>query len=393
MQHQIGKIALVLMAIFLTLYCTVLYLHTHDSARLASLYTKPGLREFIGLVCRWSNKQPPVDASRQSTPQPPAEIGRAAQSEPVRPDELLVSETQHFAELVDFLCARVCGHDDTVARLVQLLERNLTLHRMSSEDARLSPLGVFVFAGPPGIGKRHLATLVGRAIYRSRTVMHLDMRDYSDDSAVLELFGSPQPQEAGRLVDAVIKQPFQSIILDNIERSAPPVLERLARVFREGHWCAGGKLAPVSFRHCVFFLVTSAGHEALERLRIPESTEVATSRIADLLARETPLPTGLLRVVQDYLLFQPLTMLNQARVIAGLMEKESLKYNLRLDYVDPAVLAEEVSAITPQDGLEAVPARVVRLMKKPLSKAIESHRRGVLVKHSTPPQERAPRHE
>lgn len=379
-QTPLGKVVFAALIAFTVLYGLVVHLHKHDPARLYVWYGRPGSRQFIELTCRWAKLQPPTAKEVKQGGRGEGNPGGEKQQPDPWFQELLLTQDTHFEQLARHLREHVFGHDAAILRLVRSLERNIKLRRRSSRETSLPPLGVYLLAGRTGIGRRYLANLMSRAVYKERDVFYVDLTEFRHDSDFARLFGPAQDEHANDLVHAVRTKPCHAIIVENIELGSTLIVERLARVLKEGSYSTGGARGRVSFSDCVFFLLTTSGSEFLEKQVIPESTEGSYQILMETLVRRAGFPSTVASVVQDAVVLCRPTRMDQARVVLALMAKECARFKLAIDYVDPVVVVDLVAGITEQEGFEHLPPRVSRLLRKPLEKAIRSNRTTVMVK-------------
>lgn len=327
----------------------------YQRSLLAGVYRYPGVRHWIDVICRFTKFQPPVE----SPPALPAEP---------RPD-LLLFDLPSFRLAEEKLRAVICGHDEQISQLLARLQNSILLRNRTGQHAGHPPLGIYLFAGPDGIGKRYLARKLGNLLYRRQRVLDVDLATVGGSEAdAATLFGSSSTD--GAVTSAVRSCPCQLVILQNVERAATTVLDILRDIFATGQFHDPFTKSPVHFEQCIFVLTTTAGVRTLTTVRDKtEGRRNWNSRAHEVLASETPLTMPFLATVHDVLLFDPLLPIEKAAAIALLMRKECRKYGLGLHYVEPELLADEVQAVTEDFGLSTFPARVARLMHDPLVRA------------------------
>jgi AAA domain (dynein-related subfamily) len=353
--HFFGWTVLLVVVVLAGLTGAVAWMATHDRARLAKLYTRPGCKPFIDLVCRSIDKQPPV-AGRETEPDP----------------ELLLRDAAAFTHAKRCLTEVVRGHDAAIERILDALQKKVVLRMRGGNAGGHAPLGIFVLAGPSGFGKRHLASQLGRLVYRKETVLHLDLAEHPDGSpALASLFGC-DPMSPGRLVAAVKAEPYQTVVLDNVEAAPPEVLDRLAKILARGQWSTQPTSPPVSFRHCVFALVCSACPSSLwqktgvdQGAAGPDDPKV----IAETLAAETPLGPQIISRADQVLVLSPLELLARAEVVALLMKKHCATNKLALGDVAPEAIVELVAGVSDAHGFTYTPTQVGKRLLDPLVRA------------------------
>lgn len=127
------------------------------------------------------------------------------------------------------------------------------------------PFGVFLFAGPTGVGKTHLAQLLAEYLFGSRErVIRLNMADFAEDASAATLFGSPEgyrpSDQRGVLHQRVVGHPFAVLLLDEFEKAPRKVHDRFMQLFDEGSF-TNGLGEQVSCRSMIIIATSNAGAE------------------------------------------------------------------------------------------------------------------------------------
>jgi len=129
------------------------------------------------------------------------------------------------------------------------------------------PIASFLFLGPSGVGKTHLAKTIAGALFGDPTsVIRLDMSEYSEGSSLSKLVGAPAGyigyRESAKLTDQIKRKPHSVVIFDEIEKAHRDVQQILLQILEEGELSdATGR--PISFRHAVVVLTSNIGAERL----------------------------------------------------------------------------------------------------------------------------------
>jgi ATP-dependent Clp protease ATP-binding subunit ClpC len=176
----------------------------------------------------------------------------------------LVAETldrgmgSRLLTLEGFLRERVLGQDAAITRV----SRRLRLAFASSRDRR-GPAAVFLFLGPSGVGKTGTARLVAEHLFGSASGMiRIDASELMEEQGVSRLIGSPRDpvghEEEGSLTGGIRAKPHALLLLDEIEKAHPRVLDVFLRLFDEGRLTdAEGRLA--DGRHLVVVMTSNLG--------------------------------------------------------------------------------------------------------------------------------------
>lgn len=335
----------------------------HRRRQLRRINTWPVAREYIAMVARISNLQPPE--KRRATDEPDENLLL------VTPDEFTAARRE--------LRSLVLGHDAAIRRIIEHLQKRILLSEKRDEAEPAPPLATLLLCGPAGIGKSYLGTVLGQLVFRPGLTLELNMQDYSEDSTAVDmLFGSDTRD--GDLISAVRSNPWHTIILNDVEFAAPRVQQflRLMLSNHQGDIYDPFSRSTVSFRNCVLLLCTAAQSEELSDL-IDQQPDVVRSRVLDRLGADTPLEPKFLSQVEDVVLMQRPEPMVAAEIVHMLMQQECQRYEQSLRHVDPHVLADLTRQATSDDGFELIPARVETLLREELAEAVRTGRQGITV--------------
>ncbi|MDR0231995.1 MAG: ATP-dependent Clp protease ATP-binding subunit [Dysgonamonadaceae bacterium] len=144
------------------------------------------------------------------------------------------AENQKLLEMKEQLKAKVIGQDEAVEKIVKAIQRN----RIGLKDPN-KPIGTFMFLGPTGVGKTHLAKMLAEYLFDSSdSLIRIDMSEYMEKFTVSRLIGAPPGyvgyEEGGQLTEKVRRKPYSVVLLDEIEKAHPDVFNLLLQVLDEG---------------------------------------------------------------------------------------------------------------------------------------------------------------
>lgn len=173
-------------------------------------------------------------------------------------------EASRLRSLRDHLARRVVGQQEAVERIARTIRRS----RAGLQDEN-RPIGVFLFVGPTGVGKTLLAKEVSKWLFdEHRGLIRIDMSEYAEKHNVARLIGPPPGYvgygEGGQLTEAVRRQPYAVVLLDEIEKAHPEVFNTLLQLFDEGR-LTDGSGRTVDFRNTILIMTSNVGSREVAR--------------------------------------------------------------------------------------------------------------------------------
>jgi len=173
-------------------------------------------------------------------------------------------ESKKLLKLESELRKKIIGQDFATEVVSKALRRS----RADLKDPK-RPIGSFMFLGPTGVGKTHLAKVLAERIFGDQeSLIQIDMSEYMEKHAVSRMIGSPPGyvghEEGGQLTEAVRRKPYAVILFDEIEKAHPDVAQILLQILEDGRLTdsLGRK---VDFRNTILIMTSNVGAHILQR--------------------------------------------------------------------------------------------------------------------------------
>ncbi|UXV31554.1 ATP-dependent chaperone ClpB [Mammaliicoccus sciuri] len=283
---------------------------------------------------------------------------------------LVETEREKLLKLSDILHERVVGQDEAV----DLVSDAVVRARAGIKDPN-RPIGSFLFLGPTGVGKTELAKTLAATLFDSeKHMIRIDMSEYMEKHSVARLIGAPPGyvgyEEGGQLTEAVRRQPYSVILLDEIEKAHNDVFNVLLQLLDEGR-LTDAKGRSVDFKNTIIIMTSNIGSQYLldgvtENGEIEESTK---KQVDDSL--HAYFKPEILNRMDDIVLFKPLSIKDMSHIVDHIIT------NLNIRLVDQHIkvsvdqdvkewIAEE--AYEPQFGARPLKRFVQRQIETPLAR-------------------------
>lgn len=173
------------------------------------------------------------------------------------------AEGQRLLEMRQELKEKVIGQDEAVDKIVKAIQRN----RVGLKDPN-KPIGTFMFLGPTGVGKTHLAKKLAEFLFDStENLIRVDMSEYMEKFNVTRLVGAPPGyvgyEEGGQLTEKVRRRPYSVVLLDEIEKAHPDVFNILLQILDEGH-VTDSLGRRIDFKNTILIMTSNIGTRQLK---------------------------------------------------------------------------------------------------------------------------------
>ncbi|MEQ8768308.1 MAG: type VI secretion system ATPase TssH [Planctomycetota bacterium] len=217
---------------------------------------------------------------------------------------MVADEIQTVLDLASRLEGRVIGQSHALEAIASRIQTS-----RAKLDNPNRPVGVFLLAGPSGVGKTETALALSEALYGGeRNLVTINMSEYQEAHTVSSLKGSPPGYvgygEGGVLTEAVRRRPYSVVLLDEVEKAHPDVMELFFQVFDKG-MLEDGEGRDIDFKNTVILLTSNVGTETIMKQcadpeTMPEVQALAELVRQDLLASFPPALLGRLVVIPYY---------------------------------------------------------------------------------------------
>lgn len=172
------------------------------------------------------------------------------------------NESGKLARMAEEMEEDIIGQNDAVKKVVKAIQRN----RAGLKDPR-RPIGSFIFLGPTGVGKTHLAKSLAKYLFDSEdALVRIDMSEYMEKFSISRLVGAPPGyvgyEEGGQLTEKIRRKPYSIVLLDEIEKAHPDVFNLLLQALDDGQLTdsLGRK---IDFRNTIIIMTSNIGARQL----------------------------------------------------------------------------------------------------------------------------------
>lgn len=286
--------------------------------------------------------------------------------------KLVESEREKILHLEDILEETVIGQEPAVQAV-----SNAVLRAKSGLKNPNKPIGSFIFLGPTGVGKTHLAKTLSNQLFDSeKNMIRIDMSEYQERHTVARLIGAPPGyigyDEGGQLTEAVRRKPYSVILFDEIEKAHPEVFNILLQLLDDGR-LTDAKGRTVDFKNTIVIMTSNVGSEFLLDGIDPDGSlnESAVTQVERRL-KQTFKPEFLNRI-DDIVMFKPLTKDNMIDIITlELTELQNKlldqQFDLDVTLTAKAFIRDEAYDI--HYGARPIKRYIERYIEVPISKQI-----------------------
>jgi ATP-dependent Clp protease ATP-binding subunit ClpB len=248
------------------------------------------------------------------------------------------SEKDKLLSLESILKEKIIGQESAIRAVADSIKRS----RTGLNDPN-KPLASFLFLGPTGVGKTELSKVTAKIIFDSNSsITRLDMSEYMEKHSVSKIIGAPPGylgfESGGQLTEAVRKNPYSLILLDEIEKAHKDILDILLQVLDDGI-ITDGQGRTINFKNSIIVLTSNLGSQSINDLSVRKEDTNEIKKVVDKELKKFFKPEFLNRL-DEIVIFNNLE-LNEIKEIAKIqlqnLEKRLNKKNLKFKITDEAI--------------------------------------------------------
>lgn len=259
---------------------------------------------------------------------------------------LMQGEMEKLVHMEEALSKRVVGQGDALRAVANAVRAA----RAGLQDPN-KPLGSFLFLGPTGVGKTETARALAEFLFDSEHAMvRIDMSEYQEKHTVSRLIGAPPGyvgyEDAGQLTEAVRRRPYSVVLLDEVEKAHPEVLNVLLQLLDDGR-LTDGQGRTVDFRNTIVIMTSNLGSQWISE----ENLEWPTIQQRVYEAVRAHFRPELLNRIDDIIIFRPLGIQEITQIIdiqLMALRNRLAEQNISLE------LTEEARQLLAQEGFDPV---------------------------------------
>ena len=279
--------------------------------------------------------------------------------------KLLEGEVEKLLRMEEALHKRVIGQHDAITAVSDAVRRA----RAGLKDPK-RPIGSFIFLGPTGVGKTHLARALAEFLFDDENSMtRIDMSEYMEKHSVSRLVGAPPGyvgyDEGGHLSEAIRRRPYQMVLFDEVEKAHPDVFNILLQILEDGR-LTDSQGRTVDFKNTMLIMTSNAGSAQIQDwMAAGHEWEQVQSSAVDLL-RDTFRPEFINRI-DEIVVFHPLTREHLTEIVE--LELQSVQRRLTERHITLDV-TEKAKAFLGAEGYD--PVYGARPLRRAIQREVEN---------------------